>query len=295
MCESASIYNKQIDNSDQFEFDGYEEESFFDNYYDSEHEDDELSDESWDRNYDFSDDSKFVGRIKIYSAKNMNFFSKPIGTKTSTSWKTISFETTSTTTPKSTVKRVESTTTTSAPSRTTRTRTTAFKASTKMTNTTLGTIVSQILVNSTFPTNINTTDSFIRLNKTTATKSIPTSSSKKQSTPQRTTRLSTTSTTATTTTTTTSTTTSTSKNKQKQRSTKAPIERSDPFISTDEHSLTKSEYDLCYRDPSDANVLGELTFNVFLRSKFKDVCEEPCYRVCHIQDCVRLVCRKVNG
>ena len=68
----------------------------------------------------------------------------------------------------------------------------------------------------------------------------------------------------------------------------------DQMVSNDAFSLTRSEYNICQRNQKNHNVLGELTFNVFVRSKFKDICEEPCYRVCELIDCVRLKCKSVN-
>lgn len=62
------------------------------------------------------------------------------------------------------------------------------------------------------------------------------------------------------------------------------------LITDDPFSLTRSEYLKCEKNYKNPQVIGELTFEIFGRMKFLDICVEPCYRVCNLKNCKILHC-----
>ena len=74
--------------------------------------------------------------------------------------------------------------------------------------------------------------------------------------------------------------------------TKAARQKKKPKSEVDQYLLQQDELKTCKENSRDPEVLGELTYKIFLRIKFPDVCQEPCYRECIIVKCKLLKCNK---
>ena len=69
-------------------------------------------------------------------------------------------------------------------------------------------------------------------------------------------------------------------------------QKTKPKSELDQYLLQQDELKTCKENSRNPEVLGELTYKIFLRIKFPDVCQEPCYRECIIVKCKQLKCNK---